>query len=201
MGIQFIDFSMKKFLLACALTLTLSACGTPQDSYEVPEGKVLLEEFSDLQCPACKAAHPLVEKLQERFGDDLVVRFVHFPLEQIHPNAFHAAEAAECAQDQGDEEFWAFVTELYQNQDSLNDETFVEIGTELEFNTDDFSACIESDSKAGIVRADMKEGRSRQVNATPTFFLNKEKVENRKYEVMVLQIEELLNGGSDPMEE
>ncbi len=171
-----------------------SACGQTI-SVDIPEGKVLLEEFSDLQCPACKGAHPLVKELQDNFGDDLIIRFVHFPLEQIHENAFHAAEAAECVRDQDNTneiKFWAFVEAAYANQSSLNDETFVGIAQNLGLDTDVFQACLTSGEKSALVRKDMAIGRKRRVNATPTFFLNGEKVEDRKYEVLVKQIDQLL---------
>jgi protein-disulfide isomerase len=188
---------MKKILPIGILFVTLtifSGCGSgnTSDTFQAPPGKVLLEEFSDLQCPACKGAHPLVEKLKERFPNDVFVRFVHFPLEQIHVNAFHAAEAAECVRDQGDDKFWLFVEQAYKNQSSLNDETFIRIGNDIGLDENTFSECLDSNTKAGVVRRDMKEGLRRGVNATPTFFLEGEKVEDRRYEVMVKQIEELL---------
>ena len=171
----------------------LAACSRAPE-FVVGEGKVLLEEFSDQQCPACAAAHPLVAKLKEHFGEDLVVRFVHFPLESIHQNAFHAAEASECARDLGgDDAFWGFVEQTYKNQDSLNDDTFTAIAADLGLDATQYATCLTAGEKASLIRRDMAEGRRRQVNGTPTFFLEGEKYEgDRQYEVMVKQIEALL---------
>ena len=67
---------------------------------------VVLEEFSDFQCPACKAAQPTVDEILATFGDRILFKYKHFPLVTIHTQAFRAALAAECANDQG--KFWAY---------------------------------------------------------------------------------------------
>lgn len=202
MACDFTFLIMKKILLSSVLfsTVLFAGCGSPI-AIEIPEDRVLVEKFSDLQCPACAGASPLIKKLRERFGNDIEMRFKHFPLEQIHPNAFRAAEAAECAKDQGDEELWEFVEGAYQNQSSLVDETFRTIASDIGLDTEEFSECLSAGGKSGLIRRDMKEGRQRGVNATPTLFINGEKVENRRYEDMVLTIEALLEEMNAPASE
>ncbi|HZZ98611.1 MAG TPA: thioredoxin domain-containing protein, partial [Candidatus Saccharimonadia bacterium] len=77
--------------------------------------KVMIAEFSDLQCPACKASEPLVDNIMEQHAD--TVRFVYrqYPLVTIHKNSLLAAEAAEVAGHAG--KFWQFRDIMFANQD------------------------------------------------------------------------------------
>src|SRR5512136_2966908 len=104
---------MKKFiknLLFIVLFLLLTSC-TPADngkraSLGNSNAKILIEEFSDFQCPACAAISPELEKLVIRNSNIARLDYYHFPL-NYHEYAFKAAEAAECANDQG--KFWEFM--------------------------------------------------------------------------------------------
>ena len=91
-----------------------------------------------------------------------------------------------------------FVSRAYQNQSSLVDETFKNIAAEIGLNMETFEACLTSGGKASLIKANYREGRNRGVNSTPTFFLEGEKVEQRRYEALVKQIEELLEEKKNP---
>ncbi len=119
---------MKRLLsLTVFLTLSLAACGTDTtglsaDSSRGPAGNpnsaVTVTEFGDLQCPACRSAHTLLEKpLIEKYGSQVRFDFLHFPLQTIHPYALKLAEASECAADQ--EKFWEFLDVAYERQSEL----------------------------------------------------------------------------------
>ncbi len=136
-----------------------------------------LEEFSDFQCPACKSAEPLVEDIRQTFGDKLHLTYLNYPLLEVHPFAFQAAQAAECANDQG--KFWAYHDLLFTKSPDLTHDQLVQYARDLGLKmdgTDGFSACLDSQARADAVRADMHEGDRRGVNATPTFFLNGQQV-------------------------
>lgn len=75
---------------------------------------VTIVEFSDFQCPFCSRALPTVKQVLKEYGDKVVLAYKHFPLVSIHPRAQKAAEAAECAKDQG--KFWEFHDQLFENQ-------------------------------------------------------------------------------------
>lgn len=75
---------------------------------------VKIVEFSDFQCPFCSKAHPTVKQVMSEYGDKVQLVFKHFPLISIHPRAQIAAEAAECAKDQG--KFWEFHDQLFEHQ-------------------------------------------------------------------------------------
>ncbi|MEK7125324.1 MAG: DsbA family protein, partial [Patescibacteria group bacterium] len=78
-----------------------------------PKSSIVLEEFSDFQCPACGAAQPTVSQILKTYGDKIAFSYRHFPLLSIHANAFSAALASECANDQG--KFWEYHDLLFKN--------------------------------------------------------------------------------------
>src|SRR5215831_20202706 len=78
---------------------------------------VVVVEYGDFQCPTCKQAAPSVKLLLTRFPNRVLFAYRHFPLEEAHPHALAAAEAAECAAQQG--KFWLMHDLLYENQDRL----------------------------------------------------------------------------------
>ncbi|MBU1039441.1 DsbA family protein [Patescibacteria group bacterium] len=138
------------------------------------QASLVLTEFSDFQCPACKAAQPLLKDLMATFGDRLRLEFKHYPLISIHTQAFRAALAVECANDQ--EQFWQYHDKLFDNQPNFSEEELINYAGELNLDKEKFSACLLSKAKTNEVRQDIKEGDGRQVNATPTFLLNGEPV-------------------------
>ncbi len=140
---------------------------------------VKVEEFSDFQCPACKAAQPTVDDVLKTFADRISFSYRHYPLISVHPLAFRAALAAECANDQG--KFWPYHDVLFQKQPAFSRDELVGYARDLRLSLDGeqgFVACLDSRARNETVRADSREGDSRGVNSTPTFFVNGEKVSN-----------------------
>lgn len=76
--------------------------------------QITLIEYSDFQCPFCNRVFPTVQQILKEYGNKVLFAYKHFPLAQIHPNAQKAAEAAECARDQG--KFWEFHDKLFEDQ-------------------------------------------------------------------------------------
>jgi protein-disulfide isomerase len=139
-------------------------------------GDILVEEFSDFQCPACGAAYPELKRFFEGNASDRV-KFVykHFPLTQIHPQAYKAAEAAECADEQG--KFWEYHDKLFENQRSLLRSNLITFAEQIGLDKDKFTSCLDSGRMSGRVQAGIDEGNSRGVRSTPTFFINGQKYE------------------------
>jgi protein-disulfide isomerase len=136
---------------------------------------VVVEEFSDFQCPACKSAEPGIKDLIIRYGDQIKFVYKDFPLSSLHPNAQRSAEAAQCAFDQGDEFFWKYHDILFDNQDQLYAANLKEYASRIGLNTTAFNNCFDSGIMSGRVALDAEEGRNRGVSATPTFFVNGKK--------------------------
>lgn len=164
--------------------ITLTACGVDTTGLSVessrhamglPSASVIVVEYADLQCPACKGAHEqMVKPLMDQYGQRIRLEFNHFPLQGLHAFALEAAMAAECAADQG--KFWEFVDLTYTNQEKLNSTTLREWAATLELDGELFDRCVSSGIKKKTVLADYAEGDKLGVNSTPTFFVNGKKV-------------------------
>jgi protein-disulfide isomerase len=126
-------------------------------------------EFSDFQCPYCLRAHPTVKQVLDTYGNK--VRFVYrnYPLPS-HPNAFPAAEAAQCANEQG--QFWAYHDRLFADQTKLSDTDLKASAAALGLDAGRFNACVDSHKYKARIDADMRAGNEVGVNGTPAFFIN-----------------------------
>jgi protein-disulfide isomerase len=167
---------MKTTLIFSASLLVLTACsGTSDVSNRTPKGNpnaaVVITEYADLQCPACRAAHQsIAAPLVAQYGNQISYNFKHFPLRSIHRFALDAAEASECAADQG--KFWEFVDIAFERQEELSLEALTAWGETLNLDMAQFSKCQKSHARRDTVLADYKEGRELNVGGTPTFFVN-----------------------------
>lgn len=178
---------MKRFLTLSVLSLSLAACvdttglsaesSRPVHPATSENAVVTVVEYADLQCPACKAAHSLlVDPLVEKYGTQIRYEYRHFPLMSIHRYAMDAAQASECAADQG--KFWEFVDMAFENQDSLGPQALDQWGQELGLDADLYGRCRKSGIKRDLVQASYDEGREMGVSGTPTFFVNGQRVES-----------------------
>jgi protein-disulfide isomerase len=136
------------------------------------DAKVTLIEFSDFQCPFCgRHVRDTVPQLESEYIKTGKVKYVFkdFPLESIHKNAFGAAEAAECAGDQG--KYWEMHDKLFANQTALTTDDLVKYAGELNLNKAKFEKCLSSGTFASKVRESVSEGQKAGVTGTPAFFL------------------------------
>jgi protein-disulfide isomerase len=93
-----------------------------------------------------------------------------FPLNSIHPHAQKAAEATECADDQG--KFWEYHDAVFANQSAIDVESLKGYATELDLDTGAFNDCLDSGKHQGEVENDLQDGRGAGVSGTPAFFIN-----------------------------
>jgi protein-disulfide isomerase len=154
------------------------------------ESSVVVKEFSDLQCPACSSAHPGFKKIIEEYGDRVRFEFYHYPLRSLHPDAFIAAQGAECANDQGN--FWGFIDLAYGKQQDLGKKTLIGIANSLSLDADLFEACLDSGAKKNDVQDDIVEGNRMNVRGTPSFFVNDLPLGNWGYNTFKLSLDTAL---------
>lgn len=133
--------------------------------------KVTIVEYSDFECPFCGAAHPTVKQVMDTYGDQVRLVYRHYPL-SFHPQAQKAAEASECASDQG--KFWEFHDLVFDNQDLLQGGVpqLKKWAAELKLNTTKFNNCLDSGEKAAKIAAQQDGGNAVGVSGTPGFFIN-----------------------------
>jgi len=133
---------------------------------------ITIVSFEDYQCPFCKRAFDQTfPQLKKDYIDTGKVKYVFrdFPL-SFHPQAQSAAEASECADDQG--KFWDYHDAIFQNQQSLGPALYTQLAEQLGLDVEKFNECLSSGQFRQEVQNDFSYGSSVGVSGTPTFFIN-----------------------------
>ena len=138
--------------------------------YGNPNAHVTVVEFGDFECPACREAEATAKKIREKFADKIRFAFRQFPLVSIHAKAEKAAEAAECAGQQG--KFWQAVDVFYEHQEDLSLPDINRYAGEMGLDSRKFVGCLQKGEMASRVAQDVKDGHALGVQATPTFFVD-----------------------------
>ncbi|HKW75381.1 MAG TPA: thioredoxin domain-containing protein [Terriglobales bacterium] len=133
-------------------------------------------EFSDLECPHCKVAVPVLEKLLTDFPQ-VRLTFQQFPLPaSLHPWAMKGAEYADCAGHQDPQAFWKFVDSVFENQGSIAlataDDKLKEFANAAGLDGEKLAACAATPETESRVEKSIALGQSLNVNSTPTVFIN-----------------------------
>lgn len=192
----------KKILIAVGVVGAVIVIGAiiaqsmkPKVTYDKPAGAapfqgradatIVIDEYADFQCPACKSAVPAVKRIVELYGANIRLNFKQFPLESIHANALNAAMASLCANDQ--DLFWPMHDKMYEKQtDGLTEGNLKSFAKEVGVNEVDFNACYDSKARLSQVRKDQALGNSVKVQGTPSFVINgKEVVSLRDLEAKI----------------
>lgn len=148
-----------------------------------------LVEFSDFQCPACKAFQPVVDELVSKNKDTLLFVYRHFPLDQ-HTFAIPAAVAAEAAGAQG--KFWEMYALLFANQEKFSASIWPELAKQAGLDAAKFTAAQSDPTIADKIAADRSYGISIGVSSTPTFYLNGVKLTLTSYDDLRRAVENAL---------
>lgn len=136
---------------------------------------VVLVEFSDFECPACRNNEALVSKLMADYGDRVKLVYKHLPL-PMHKSAFGAAQAAFCAGEQGD--FWGMHGLLFEQADGLSADAFKGYASRLGLDAASFDKCVASESSRAAVTRDLEEAQAVGIRSTPSFVLNGKLITN-----------------------
>jgi protein-disulfide isomerase/uncharacterized membrane protein/rhodanese-related sulfurtransferase len=149
----------------------------PSDSVSVvaTRAPVTVVEFGDFECPSCSLSEETARQIRAQYGDRIRFVFRQFPLSKIHPQAEKAAEASECAAEQG--KFWEAVEKLYAEQADLSVDALKGYARELGLDQSRFNQCLDSGETASRVNRDLADGRALGVRATPTFFIGQKRIE------------------------
>jgi len=133
------------------------------------ESPVTVVEYGDFECPYCGQAEPVVRELLREFGD---VRYIwrHLPLNDVHPRAQMAAEAAEAASEQGG--FWEMHDLLLTHQDALRPDDLIRYAARLGLDVEQFTDDLREHAGATRIAEDVDSADLSGVSGTPTFFIN-----------------------------
>jgi protein-disulfide isomerase len=154
--------------------------------HTIGEGKNIMLEYSDLQCPACKSFHEYLNQEKKKdanfakiMNEQYTFVYRHFPLVTIHKNAEIAARSAEAAALQG--KFYEFVDQIFASQAewSASDtarEYFVKLATTIGLDAERFETDIDSQQVTQKISEDVASANEVGLNSTPTFFINGEKI-------------------------
>ena len=169
--------SIFSLFIALIFSTVLTQPVVAQDGSE-QEPTITIVEYSDYQCPACGYYHPIVEKIKEKYGDQVQLELKFFPLNS-HRYAALAARAAQAAKNQG--KFREMHNMLYENQkqwsESVNPApTLVNYARELDLDIDKFKSELNARETQQTVMQQKKEGQQQGVRATPTFIIEGEQV-------------------------
>lgn len=159
---------------------------------------VIIVEFGDVQCPACRAAQPIIDKVVEKNKDNVYFVFRHFPL-SIHQNSKIAAQATEAAGAQG--KFFEMLDVMYDKQIEWSDksnprEQYRSYAKDLGLDMEKFNKDMEN-LKSGIEQ-DYALGNKAGVESTPTFFVNGKKYPGVMQEE---QFQQVIDGNTTPTKE
>lgn len=133
--------------------------------------RVLLIEYSDLECPFCKRFHPTAQQAVDEYKGQMAWIYRHFPLDQIHSKADKEAEATECAKEQvGDVGFWKMTDKIFEvtpSNNGLNLDDLPKLATQIGLDQNKFKACLDSGKYAAYVENDYQGGIRAGVQGTP----------------------------------
>jgi protein-disulfide isomerase len=131
---------------------------------------VTIVEFSDFHCPFCKGVLPTLSQLESQYGDKVRLVFRDYPIDNLHPAARKAHEAARCANEQG--KFWAYHDALFANAPKASPEQLKTYVQEVGLDVAAFEQCANSETYQAAVQRDLEEGSRVGVTGTPAFFIN-----------------------------
>ncbi len=136
-----------------------------------PGAVVTVVELTDYECPFCKRYNQdVLPRILAEYGDRIRYVAVNFPLIHIHPSAFSASMACECAHQQ--ERFWQYRRELFASGNGLKLDNLLFIANQIGLDMLKFQTCLESSDIKSIVERDILIAESLGVTGTPTFFIN-----------------------------
>ena len=140
------------------------------------DAPISIVEYGDYECPYTGMAYPIVKEILKQFDTKVYFVFRNFPLNDIHPNAQHSAEAAEAASAQ--DKFWEMHDYLFEHQKALDDSHLLQYAQKLRLDTNKFKNEMSGHTYAPLVEESLKSGIDSGVQGTPTFFVNGEHYED-----------------------
>ncbi len=137
--------------------------------YGPDDAPVTMVVFEDFQCPGCAALSPVLAELREQYPETVRILHRDSPL-SFHKDAKAAAEAANCAAEQG--RFWQMAEALYAHQQSLNRTSFEQFAADAGLDRESFASCLDSGRQSRAWKEGISAARELGLRGTPTVFIN-----------------------------
>ena len=137
-----------------------------------PDSAITIVEFSDFECPFCKAVQPTLKQILTEYAGRVKLVFKYLPLE-MHRTAFAAAKGAYCAGKQ--DRFWQYHDSLFNSRDNSS-ESLIKLAKGLGLNPESFHTCMESAEASNAIRTDQEQANRLGIASTPTFVINGNRV-------------------------
>ena len=134
------------------------------------DAPVTIVKFEDYQCPFCKQVQPMLRELLSRYNGKIKLVHKDLPLDSLHPQARQAAEAARCADEQG--QFWSYHDALYAHSPNADKQSLTRYAKEVGLDINAFGRCLDSGKFKAVVQRDLRDGALLGVTGTPTLFIN-----------------------------
>lgn len=151
--------------------------------------KVVVVNYDDFECPFCSRMHEaLFPQILREYGDRVTFIYKDYPLAEIHPWAIHAAVNANCLAAQNSDAYWDFADYIHANQKEVSGESTAGArlaaldkltllqGQKHNLDVVKLQSCVKAQDESGV-KTSMKEADDLGVSATPTMFINGEKID------------------------
>lgn len=140
-----------------------------------PTAPVTIDLYSDFQCPICRRAEQTIRQIAPAYIDSGKVHVVYHNFAFIGPESVAAAQAAECANDQG--KFWEYAYVLFDHQTGENVGAFAtanlkQFASDLHLDSNAFNSCLDSGKYASLIQQEKSDAQTRGIKATPSFYIN-----------------------------
>lgn len=135
-----------------------------------PDAPITIVEFADFECPYCRRASPILREVMEKYKGQVRIAFRDYPLREAHPRAEQAAEAGQCAAEQG--KFWAYHDALFTNPVRLTDQDLHQDALSSGLDVTQFDTCMRDGKVKARVEEDLQAGTKAGVSGTPGYFIN-----------------------------
>lgn len=130
--------------------------------------RVTVVEYGDFQCPFCATEQADLKVFLAKYRDRVRLVWKDYPLEELHPEAMNAAEAARCAQEQN--AFWEMHDALFANQERLGTKTYTELAVSLQLDVERFQECLLSDRTIPLIADSVAAARQLGIDGTPYYY-------------------------------
>lgn len=154
---------------------TASVATADDPSLGPSEAVLTVVEFLDYQCPFCNESSSVVRELTAKYGDRIRFIIRDFPVQELHPDAVTAAEAAGCAEAQG--KYWTMHDRLFALKGKLARKDLDLAARQSGLDAGTFAACMDAHVRVAEIQEDLTAGQAAGVRGTPTFFFNGRRVE------------------------